>query len=498
QASQYLLLKGALDERTISWTANPIRDGEGQVQGLVLAFSDVTQVLSLTREMVRQATHDGLTDLPNRVLLEDRLATALPRALRAEEQVAVMFIDLDGFKKINDGLGHAAGDVLLKDVARRLKASCREEDSVARWGGDEFVVVLERLRSRDVAASRASQLIQSLAQPFALADQEVSVTISIGISFFPKDGKDVGTLLKRADAAMYRAKEEGRNCFRFYSARMSTRSRERLAVEKSLRDALNNGEFCLYYQPQIDLATGRIRGLEALLRWNHPQALLTPAHFLGIAEQSQLIHLLGEWALRHASVQLAELQRRGIREVNIAANLSPRQLAKRDLYNRISAILEDTKADASQLTLEISEELLLREPNELAPVLRSLRELGVRIAIDDFGTGHSSIGYLKRLPIDQLKIDQTFVRDAAINAKDAALVQGMVTLARSLNMEVVAEGVETETQLALVRRLDCDAAQGFYLAPPKPIESLWPQLLRQAAGVETSDDQGDFATSPGE
>lgn len=486
-ASQYLLLRGESEERTISWNANPIRDSSGAVQGLVLAFADVTRVLALTREMVRQATHDGLTDLPNRVLLEDRLATALPRAHRADEQVAVMFIDLDGFKKINDGLGHAAGDQLLREVAQRLKESCREEDSVARWGGDEFIVVLERLHSRDIAASRASQLIQSLAQPFSLAGQEVSVTISIGISFFPKDGKDAATLLKRADAAMYRAKEEGRNGFRFYSARMSARARERLSVEKSLRDAMGNGEFVLHYQPQIELGTGRIRGLEALLRWNHPQQfLLTPAHFLSVAEQSQLIHALGDWAMRTAFKQLADLQRGGLHDLQMSVNLSPRQLVKRDLYARISQGLEESGVDPSQIALEISEELLLKEPNELAPVLNSLRDLGVRIAIDDFGTGHSSIGYLKRLPIDQLKIDQTFVRDAPESPKDAALVQGMVTLARSLNLEVIAEGVESERELSFVRDVDCDAAQGFYLGAPKGIEALLPLLPGGAPPLATA------------
>jgi diguanylate cyclase (GGDEF)-like protein/PAS domain S-box-containing protein len=479
---RYDLLRTPLgDEHAIRWSASPIHDATGAIGGMVFAFSDMTQMLALSREMVRQATHDALTDLPNRVLLEDRLEKALARARRAAQHVAVLFIDLDGFKKVNDAFGHAAGDALLKDVAVRLNGSCREEDSVGRWGGDEFVVLLEKLDGRDGVTARAVKLLQLLALPFRVLGQEVYVTASIGISLFPRDADDVGGLFKRADAAMYRAKQDGSNNFKFYSRHMNDHAVERLALEKALWNALPDGELVLHYQPQVELASGRVSGVEALMRWQRPgEGMILPGRFLPVAEQSELVHALGDWVLQAACAHLVHLRRCGLPGLHVAINLAPRQLLKRDVYTRIATVMREAKIDPSRLVLEISENLYLQDPSDIGHALQGLREMGVRISIDDFGTGYSSIGYLKRLPIDQVKIDKSFVHDMAVNADDAAVVRGIVTLAHSLRLEVIAEGVETEAQLRLVRELGCDGAQGFYFSYPLAPDVLNPYLLEHA------------------
>jgi diguanylate cyclase (GGDEF)-like protein/PAS domain S-box-containing protein len=474
-------------EHAIRWSASPIHDASRAISGMVFAFSDMTQMLALSREMVRQATHDALTDLPNRVLLEDRLDKALARARRAAQHVAVMFIDLDGFKKVNDAFGHAAGDALLKEVAVRLNGSCREEDSVGRWGGDEFVVLMEKLEARDGVMARAAKLLQLLSLPFRVLGQEVYVTASIGISLFPRDADDVAGLFKRADAAMYRAKQDGSNNFKFYSRQMNDQAVERLALEKALWNALPDGELILHYQPQVELVTGRVSGVEALMRWQRPgEGMILPARFLPVAEQSELIHALGDWVLQAACAHLVQLRRCGLPGLHMAINLAPRQLLKREVYGRIATVMREAQIDPSRLVLEISENLYLQEPSDIGQALQGLREMGVRVSIDDFGTGYSSIGYLKRLPIDQVKIDKSFVRDVAINPDDAAVVRGIVTLAHSLRLEVIAEGVETEAQLRLVRELGCDGAQGFYFSYPLAPDVLNPFLLEHTGEHATS------------
>ncbi|HKA01938.1 MAG TPA: EAL domain-containing protein, partial [Candidatus Solibacter sp.] len=443
QSSHYCVLHNRDGEHAIRWSAAPIQDGSGAIAGTVLAFSDVSETLSLSREMQRQATHDALTGLPNRMLVEDRLQNALARARRVHSEVGVIFIDLDGFKKVNDAFGHAAGDALLKEAALRLKTSCREEDTVARWGGDEFVVLLEKVQEREAVVSRANKLLEVLSSPLRVLEHEVYVTGSIGISLFPRDGDDVGGLLKRADAALYRAKEMGRNTFQFYSKEMSERALERIALEKSLWSAVRNDELVLYYQPQFDRDSRRVTGVEALLRWQMgPGDPVMPAQFLGIAQQTDLIHVIGDWVLQTACAQLAKLRDWGYQDLHLAVNLAPRQLHKRDLLPRIAALVKEQGLEPSLLVLEVSEELFLQEATGIEESLRQLHEIGVRVSIDDFGTGYSSIGYLKRLPIDQLKIDKSFVRDVPQGADDAAIVRGIITLAHSLRMEVIAEGVE--------------------------------------------------------
>jgi diguanylate cyclase (GGDEF)-like protein/PAS domain S-box-containing protein len=473
QTTRYCLLYDDQGEHAIRWSAAPIREGSGVISGMVLAFSDVTETLSLSREMLRQATHDALTGLPNRALVEDRLESAIARARRAGGQVAVMFIDLDGFKKVNDALGHGAGDALLIEIAARLKSCCREEDTVARWGGDEFVVVLEKVQTQDSVVARVRTMLELLSSPVRVLEQEVYVTGSIGISLFPRDDDDVGGLFKRADAALYRAKDQGRNAFQFYSEEMSERALERVALEKSLWGALRNSELTLYYQPEFDRRGGHIVGFEALLRWQRGAGdLVLPGRFLKVAEQSDLIHVMGDWVLQRACAQLAQFRDWGLPELTLAVNLAPRQLHNRELYPRVEELTRQHGIECSSLMLEISEELFLHDFSGVEQSLRELRDIGVRVAIDDFGTGYASIGYLKRLPIDQVKIDKSFVRDVPHNADDSAIVSGIITLAHSLRLEVIAEGVENQAQVRFLEAQACDGMQGFYLSRPLPASAL--------------------------
>lgn len=484
QPSHYWLLHSRDGEHAIRWSAAPIRDGSDTVTGMVFAFSDVTETLSLSREMRRQATHDALTGLPNRVLVEDRLQNAIARSRRLNSEVGVMFIDLDGFKKVNDAFGHAAGDALLKEVAARLKRSCREEDTVARWGGDEFVLVLEKVPEREAVVYRASRILELLSAPIRLLEHEVYVTGSIGISLFPRDGDDVSGLLKRADAALYRAKDTGRNAFQFYSQEMGERALERIALEKSLWNALENDELALYYQPQFDGGSRRITGVEALLRWHSGEIdPVLPGRFLSVAEQSDLIHAIGEWVLQGACRQLALFRLWGLTDLQVAVNLTPRQLHRRELYARIAALVSEQAIEPSRLVLEISEDLFLQDSSGIVQSLQKLREIGVRVSIDDFGTGYSSIGYLKRLPIDQVKIDKSFIHDIPYGADDSAIVRGIITLAHSLRLEVIAEGVENDEQLHFLQDLECDGVQGFYLSRPLPASTLRAYLRGHAVEV---------------
>ena len=465
----YVLADREGRERAIRWSANPVRDGL-HIIGMVLALSDVSENRALEEEMRWQATHDPLTGLPNRALLLDRLDKAVARARRAGRSVAILFIDLDGFKKVNDAFGHAGGDALLAEVAERLRQQGRDEDTVARWGGDEFAVLLENQDSRDGVAATARKLLTALARPFETLGQEVYVTGSIGVSLYPQDGEDVGGLLKRADAAMYRAKDEGRNAVHFFSRDMSDHAVERLSLERDLWTALRHGELSLHYQPKVSVASGRITGAEALLRWEHPvRGMVPPDEFIPIAEQSDLIHALGDWVLRTAFAQLARWQSDGLEGLGIAVNLAPAQINRPALCDRIADVLDETGADATRVVLEINENLFLKDPVAVARTLASMRALGMRVAIDDFGTGHSSIGHLKRLPIDQVKIDLSFVRPIANGPDDAAIVRGMIALAHSLHLEVVAEGVETQRQYEILRELGCDEVQGYHLGRALPV-----------------------------
>jgi diguanylate cyclase (GGDEF)-like protein len=420
------------------------------------------------------AHHDALTGLPNRILFEDRLQEALHRARRHGRIVGLLFIDLDRFKDINDSLGHGAGDQLLKAVTARLKHSLRESDTVARLGGDEFTVLLDELGTTQSAGDVAAKLRSTLAAPFMLGEHQVTVTASIGISCFPQDGPDPLALLKNADAAMYRAKDQGRDGFQFFSSQMNADSLDRLVMTNELRGALERGEFLLDYQPIVDLASGEVCALEALVRWNHPvHGLVPPARFIPLAENSALIVPIGDWVLKTACAQMKEWLGKGFALRRMAVNLSARQFKDKDLGVRIPAILRETGLAPEFLELELTESMVMEHPEEAARVMHALHRSGIRLAIDDFGTGYSSLSYLKRFPIDFLKIDRSFIHDIPEDADDIAITKAILALARNLNLRVIAEGVETAQQHAFLRAEGCDEAQGYLLcrpAAPREIE----------------------------
>lgn len=420
------------------------------------------------------AHYDQLTGLANRLLFTDRLIQAGEHTKRHHRQVGVLFLDLDRFKLINDTLGHPAGDLLLRTVSERLLGCVRRQDTVARLGGDEFTIVLESLHGPQDAASVAQKILRAMAEPFWLAQHEVHVTTSIGIAMLPSDGEDVDDLIRKADTAMYHAKEQGRNNYQFFTAEMNTAVSAKLSMESKLRHAMDRQELVVYYQPVVELCTGRIAGAEALLRWRDPdtQDLVPPSQFIPIAEETGLIVPLGEWVLRAACQQNKDWQDAGLPPLRVAVNLSARQLRQQGFTATVARILQETGLDGSSLALEITETILMQNMDEAVAALRELDAMGIRLSIDDFGTGYSSLAYLKRLPIDILKIDRSFVRDIGSHDGSGAIPEAIIAMAHSLRLEVVAEGVETAQQLAFLRERRCDAMQGFYVSAPVPAEEL--------------------------
>jgi diguanylate cyclase (GGDEF)-like protein len=417
------------------------------------------------------AYHDGLTTLPNRSLFSKLLSQGISLAARQQRRLAVAFLDLDRFKQINDTLGHEAGDELLREVAARLKACVRESDTVARLGGDEFVVLLPDLSEERYAATVAQKILTAVARPFMLIGQEFRVTASIGISTYPNDGLDEQTLTKNADIAMYQAKEEGKNNFQFYSEALNANSLERLALESSLRHALERGEFRLHYQAKRDIATDQITGMEALLRWEHPDlGIVGPLKFLPIAEETGLIVPIGRWVLTTACRQNVDWQRQGLPRLNIAINLTARQFKDEHLIEDIRSILELTGMEPSFLELEISESILIHDVQTTLQVLTKLKGMGVRIAIDDFGSGFSSLSTLQQFPLDTIKIDRSFIREVSGASNDSGLTDAIIAMGRALSMTVVAQGVETREQAEFLRQHACDELQGFYFAKPVPAD----------------------------
>ncbi|MEK7758764.1 MAG: EAL domain-containing protein, partial [Pseudomonadota bacterium] len=399
------------------------------------------------------ANYDTLTDLPNRMLLSQRLGKAIEEAEHSERLVAVLFIDLDRFKIINDTLGHDSGDELLKIVARRLSEAVRPGDTVARYGGDEFVIVLANVAHIDDVTRVANKMLGRLSPAIIIGGRELFVTPSIGITLFPFDNDTSDELLRNADSAMFDAKDHGGNCFRFYTAEMNARAERRLTLETGLRHALERGEFLLHYQPQVDIVSGDIRGAEALIRWQHPDwGLVPPAEFIPLAEETGLILPIGEWVLTEACTQARHWHDAGHAGLRIAVNLSGRQLAQKNLVEIVAATLTRCAVARGMLELEITESLLMQDLERIAATLEALVALGVTVSMDDFGTGYSSLSYLKRLPIDVLKIDQSFVHDIGSDPDDAAIVQAIIAMAHSLGIKVIAEGVETAEQLAFLRR----------------------------------------------
>jgi diguanylate cyclase (GGDEF)-like protein len=426
------------------------------------------------------AYNDLLTGLPNRALFMDQLGRRIEQARLAGESVAVLFLDLDRFKNVNDTLGHDIGDRLLVAVAQRIRRSVRNADCVARLGGDEFTVVLAEVVGPNAAVAAAQNICRALATPFEIDGHDIFVTASVGISMYPHDATDVGTLLKHADTAMYRAKKTNSG-FQFFEPSMERSISEHVRMENDLRRALERKELDVYYQPQARVDNGRIIGAEALVRWRHPtRGMVSPAEFIPLAEETGLINPLGEWVLRTACAQLQTWVESGLPPMRIAVNLSVKQLLKKDFAATVEQALADTRLPPSLLELEITESTLMENAQDTLEALHRLRSLGVRLSIDDFGTGYSSLSYLKRFPVDIIKIDRSFVRDVSHDADDASIVTGIIALAHSLRLEVVAEGVETEAQLRFLKEQSCDLLQGYYLSQPVPAEVFARDLLGRA------------------
>ena len=462
-----VLLRRDGSEAAIEDSAAPIHDWDGQMTGAVIVFHDVSLAQAMTAKMAYLAQHDFLTNLPNRLLLNDRIAQAIILAGRKGTQLAVLFLDLDNFKHINDSLGHAAGDKLLQSVAQRLCSCVRGSDTVSRQGGDEFVILLAESRNGADAALTAEKIFAALAVPHAVGELELHMTTSIGISVFPADGTDAEDLIKSADTAMYCAKEKGRNNYQFFTSDMNVRAVERQHIETNLRRALEKQEFVLYYQPKVNLESGRITGAEALLRWIHPQwGLVLPTRFVPIAEDSGMIVAIGRWVLRQACLQGREWFDAGLQFGSIAVNISALEFRQPDFVAGVRTILEETGLDARFLQLEITESVLMRDAQASTAILHELKSMGMALAVDDFGTGYSSLSYLSQFPIDVLKIDQSLVSDIGSATDNGIIVSAVVGLGNRLKLRVVAEGVENQAQLAFLKKLRCEEAQGYFFSQP--------------------------------
>jgi diguanylate cyclase (GGDEF)-like protein/PAS domain S-box-containing protein len=456
-------------ESAIEDSAAPIHDRTGQVTGAVIVFHDVSESRSMAMRMSHLAQHDFLTDLPNRVLLTERLSRAIGLADRHRKQIALLFLDLDYFKHINDSLGHAIGDRLLQSVAIRLVAGVRATDTVCRQGGDEFVILLAEIDHPRDAALVAEKLLAAFAMPHIIDEHELHVSLSIGISVYPDDGDNVDSVMQNADTAMFHAKASGRNNYQFFKIDMNTRAVRRLAVESSLRRAMKQGEFLLHYQPKVNMTSGLITGAEALIRWLDPvNGLVYPGQFVPIAEECGLIVPIGQWVLREACGQVQAWLDSGLTAVPVSVNISAVEFRHKGFLEGIATILKDTGLAPNFLELELTESILMHDAEASACVLMALKAMGVRLAIDDFGTGYSSLSYLKRFPIDTLKIDQSFVRDIATDNDDATIVSAIIGMGRNLKQRVIAEGVETQQQLDFLLARNCEEGQGFQLGYPLP------------------------------
>ena len=449
------------------------------IRGVVFNSRDVTDRKVIQQRIQHLAYHDNLTSLPNRSLLQDRLAHAIARAERSHRKVAVLFIDLDNFKNINDTLGHDVGDELLRQVARRLSECVRIEDTIARQGGDEFIVLLDSLEDGRAASVVAQKVLNALRQPFSLGASEQHVSGSVGIALYPEDGRDAQTLMKNADTAMFHGKSLGKNTYQYFTSQMNIAVKRRMTLESALRRAVMQKDFVLHYQPQINLETGEVIAVEALVRWKtEDSGTVMPGDFIPLAEETGLINEIGEWVLREGCRQAKEWQDQGIAMRRMAINLSARQFADRGFLDMVTRVLAETRLDSSCLELEITESQVMRQTEGAMTLLNRLSKMGIHLAIDDFGTGYSSLSYLKRLPIQKLKIDQSFIRDITVDPNDTAIVVAIIHMARSLDLETIAEGVETAGQLALLRSKGCRMGQGFYFSAPLRAEALYPLLRR--------------------
>ncbi len=467
-SSTRMLVRRDGSEIPVEDSAAPINDSAGNKQGSVIVFRDVSAARAMSEQLAHTARHDFLTGLPNRMLLSDRIGQAIAIAGRHRKRVAVLFLDLDGFKHINDTLGHALGDKLLQSVSKRLVGCVRGSDTVSRQGGDEFVVLLSEVDRAEDAAILARRMLEAVAASHFIDQHELNVTTSIGVSIYPDDGADAAALVKAADTAMYQSKANGRQTYQFFLPAMNAQAVEQHSIEESLRHALARSELTLEYQPKVNLYSGKIAGAEALVRWNHPtRGPLMPAQFMPVAETCGLIQPIGEWVMREACRQSSAWAAAGLNLPIVAVNVSASEFRSEGFVERVWSVLKETGLDPSGLELELTESVLMKHNSATVSTLDSLRSRGVRLAVDDFGTGYSSLNYLRKYPIDALKIDQSFIRQIGAG-EDTSVVTAILSMARGLKLSVVAEGVETQRELAFLQSHRCDEAQGFHFSRPLP------------------------------
>lgn len=453
-------------------TISAIKDENGNTVQYVSVFNDISERIKREEHIKYQAFHDALTKLPNRYLLYDRLNMLISHAQRNEEKIAVMLLDLDRFKRINDTMGHPAGDLLLQEVAERLKGCLRLGDTVSRLGGDEFCIVLEDIKTVDNVVKVSNKIFNALSRPIQLKGHELHITTSIGVSIFPNDGCDVDALIKNADTAMYEAKASGRNSLRLYTVSMNQEALESLAIETTIIKGLEKEEFVVYYQPQLCLVTGKIIGAEALIRWQHPElGFLLPNRFISIAEETGLIEPLGNWVLKASCHQVRHWLDKGYHPISVAVNLSASQFQQHTLVSTVNEVLTESEISAALLDIEITESSAIQDPDSAITILKKLKKMGVQLSMDDFGTGYSSLALLNRLPIDRLKIDRSFISNIEEDYEKQAIVAAIIAMAKSLSLKVLAEGVETKEQMEYLKALGCDEIQGYFISPPlKPEE----------------------------
>lgn len=471
-ADNTVLISRDGDEVIIEDSISPIHNWEGKLTGAVIVFHDISASQAMSIKMAHLAQHDFLTNLPNRVLLNDRIAHAIKSAKRSSKQLAILFLDLDNFKHINDSLGHETGDILLQSVTRRLTDCIRSSDTISRQGGDEFIILLAEGKNGEDASSIAEKIQAALTLPHTVNSRELHITTSIGISIYPLDGQDAETLIKCADTAMYHAKKKGRNNHQFFRSEMNIRAVNRQLIETDLRSAIDKQEFFLLYQPKVNLITGKITGAEALVRWKHPKlGEVTPKKFVTIAEDSSLIVPIGRWVLLEACTQAKQWINMGLQAIPIAVNISAHEFHQKNFVTNVQSILDDTGLDARLLELEITESTLMQDAKSTTLILHELKNLGIQLAVDDFGTGYSSLSYLKQFPIDVLKIDQSFVNDIATATDSGIIVSAVIGMGNNLKLHVVAEGIENQAQLTFLKQHSCEEGQGYYFSKPlSPVE----------------------------
>lgn len=460
-----VLIRQDGSEISVEGSVSHIHGREGGVIGSVIILRDVSASRAMTKQMTHSVQHDSLTNLPNRLLLNDRIAQAIALAHRNGHRLALLFLDLDGFKHINDSLGHPIGDLLIQAVASRLLNAIRAPDTASRQGGDEFVILLTEIKAQEDAGVVARRILRDLEDPHCVGSHKLHITASIGISLYPDDGMDAETLIRNADIAMYQAKENERQGYQFFKAEMNVRAIERQFLEENLRRAISGGELALHYQPKINLRTGEILGTEALLRWTHPErGLISPAEFIPVAEDSGLILPIGLWALGEACRQAQEWAAAGT-PLSVAVNVSAVQFRHRDFLSMLFSILDESGLDPRLLEIEVTESLLMKRPDLTSGILHQLRAKGISVAVDDFGTGYSSLSYLHKFPLDALKIDQSFIRQIS-SARGAGIVNAIIDMGKNLGLRIVAEGVETRQELSFLQSRQCEEAQGYYFSPP--------------------------------